>query len=427
MEVAMTGKESLEKASRLLTAVAIAAAVLCYPVRASADVVLDWNAIALSVAGTQSPFNQARILATVQLAVFEAVNAVTHKYEPYLGTVAAPAGASAEAAAVAAAHGVLKSFFPASAATLDAARTASLASIPDGSAKAGGIATGEAAATAMIMARLNDGSSPPEFSVPASSDPGVWQLTPSCPAAGGINLQWRNVKPFGIEDATDFWADPPPALTSQRYTKDYDEVRRVGRIDSTERPQDRSDVATFYAGSSPGYVMNLAARQVSAAQGRSLSHNARAFALINMAINDSFVASFGTKYHYNRWRPETAIHAAATDGNRKTEPDTNWKPFIVAPCFPSYASNHAGGSYGGAAVLKRLYGAGGHVITMSNPAFPSLVFHYTAFKQITADIDDARVFGGIHFRFDQEQGARLGKRVAAAVYAHNLRRVHDQN
>jgi hypothetical protein len=423
----MRRRESVKKAGRALTVVAIAAAVLCYPVRASADVVLDWNAIALSVAGTQSPFNQARILATTQLAVFEAVNAVTGKYKPYLGTVAAPAGASAEAAAVAAAHGVLKSYFPApaSVAFLDAARAASLASIPDGSAKAGGITTGEAAATAMIMARLNDGSSPPEFSVPASSDPGVWQLTPSCPAAGGVNLQWRNVVPFGIEDAKDFWADPPPTLTSTQYTKDYNEVKRVGRIDSAERPQDRSDVATFYAGSSPGYVMNLAARQVATAQGRSLSHNARAFALINMAINDSFVASFGTKYHYNLWRPETAIRAAATDGNRKTEPDADWKPFILTPCFPSYVSNHASGSYGGAAVLKRLYGAGGHAITMSNPAIPGLVFHYTAFKQITADIDDARVFGGIHFRFDQENGARLGKRVGAAVYKDNLHRAHD--
>ena len=421
----MRSSELFKKARRVRTAVAIAVALLCSPAMVRADVVLDWNAIALSVAGTQNPFNQARILATTQLAVFEAVNAVTGRYAPYLGTVVAPAGASESAAAIAAAHGVLKFYLPASAAVLDAARASSLAAIADGSAKAGGVATGEAAAAAMITARLNDGSAPPQFSVPASSDPGVWQLTPSCPAAGGVSLQWRNVVPFGIENAQDFWADPPPALTSARYTKDYDEVKRVGSLNSVERPQDRSDVAKFYAGSSPGYVMNLAARQVATVQGRSISHNARAFALINMAISDSFVASFGTKYHYNRWRPETAIHGAATDGNRKTEPDATWKPFIVAPCFPSYASNHAAGSYGGAAVLKRLYGAGGHSLTISNPAIAGLVFHYTAFKQITADIDDARVFGGIHFRFDQEEGARLGRRVAASVYEHNLRRSHD--
>jgi hypothetical protein len=422
----MKKHEAFGKASRLRSAVVIVA-LLSVSTAARADVVIDWNAIALSAAATQNPFNQARILAITQLAVFEAVNAVTGRYRPYLGTVAAPAGASAEAAAVAAAHGVLKFYLPASAAMLDAARAASLAAIPDGSAKAGGITTGEAAAAAMILLRANDGSSPAMFHVPGPPEPGEWQLTPSCPAAGGLFANWPNVTPFGIANAADFIADPPPALTSARYAKDYNEVKTVGRQTSAERPQDRSDVAQFYAASSPGYVMNLAARQVAAARNQSISHNARAFALINMAISDAFVASFATKYQYNRWRPETAIHAAASDGNRKTDPDTTWTPFIVAPCFPSYASNHAGGSYAGAEVLRRLYGAGGHDITISNSAVPGLVFHYSAFKQITADIDDARVFGGIHFRFDQEIGAKLGRSVAASVVHHNLRRENDRD
>jgi hypothetical protein len=146
-----------------------------------------------------------------------------------------------------------------------------------------------------------------------------------------------------------------------------------------------------------------------------------------MAISDAFVAEFATKYHYNRWRPETAIHNADVDGNPKTEPDADWKPFIVAPCFPSYASNHASGSYAGAEILRRLYGAGGHDITISNPAVPGLVYHYAELKDITADIDDARVYGGIHFRFDQEVGGRLGRDVATAVYKNNLGRVHDQD
>jgi hypothetical protein len=422
----MKKTELFKKAARLRTAVVIAMTMLCVPVMASADVVLDWNATALAMLAGQNPFNQARILAITQLAVFEAVNAVTGEYAPYLGTVSAPAGASERAAAIAAAHGVLKFYVPANAVAFDAARASSLASIPDGPAKAGGIATGEAAAAAMIAARLNDGSAPPQFYVPASSDPGVWQLTPSCPAAGGTSFHWQHLVPFGIENAEDFRADPPPALTSNQYAKDYNEVKTVGSLNSAERPQDRSDVAKFYAGSSPGYVMNLAARQVATEQGRSTSHNARAFALINMAISDSFVASFGTKYHYSFWRPETAIHGGDADDNRKTEADSSWVPFIVAPCFPSYVSNHASGSYGGAEVLRRLYGAGGHSITLSNPAFPGIVFQYSEFKRITADIDDARIYGGIHFRFDQEGGARLGRQVGAAVYKHNLRPVNDR-
>jgi hypothetical protein len=407
-----------------ITTFVTAALLLCSPPFAKADTVQDWNAIAIAATGTQSPFAQARIMAITQLAVFEAVNTIAPRYQPYLGTLVAPAGASIDAAVITAAHDVLKSYLPTNT-MIDDARTSALLLIPNGPAKAGGITVGTAAAAAMITARLNDGSAPPEFSVPASTDPGVWQLTPSCVAGGGLFLQWRNVTPFGIENAADFISSPPPELTSNKYAKDLNEVQRVGSKTSTDRPQDRTDVARFYAGSSPGYVVNLAARQVSAEQGRSIFHNARAFALINMAISDSFVAQFTTKYHYNFWRPETAIHGADLDGNGKTDPDLAWEPLIVAPCFPGYGSNHAAGSYGGAEILRRLYGAGGHCITMSNPNLPGLVFQYSEFKQISSDIDDARIYGGIHFRFDQEAGARLGREVATAVWQANLRRVHN--
>ena len=222
-------------------------------------------------------------------------------------------------------------------------------------------------------------------------------------------------------------SDPPPALTSRRYTKDYLEVKTVGSIDSTERPQDRTDVARFYAAASPAFVFNTAAQQVAVARARSLAHNARALALLNMAISDSLVTSFATKYLYDFWRPETAIRAGATDGNDRTESDTNFEPFIPTPCFPSYPSNHASGSYGGAEVLERIYGAGRHPITLTKIVLGSpMTLQYTKFKQITADIDDARVYGGIHFRFDQEAGAQLGRAVGSHVYRRNLRRDHDR-
>jgi hypothetical protein len=204
-------------------------------------------------------------------------------------------------------------------------------------------------------------------------------------------------------------------------------VKRVGAGASTERPQDRTDVARFYAASSPSYVMNMTARQLSVAQGRSLGDNARAFALINMAISDAAVAAFGTKYFYTTWRPETAIHNADVDGNSKTDADATWAPLIVAPCFPAYPSNHGSLSGAGAEVLRRLYGAGGHAITITNPAFPTLIYHYSELKQITDDISDARVYGGIHFRFDQDAGARLGRDVGTAVYKDNLRRLHGHD
>ena len=411
----------------------LTATLLFGSVLARADVVLDWNVIAVNtaIANGQNPFAQARFAAIAQLAVFEAVNSITGDYRPYLGSIVAPPGASPDAAAVQAAYRVLSTYFPASASTLDAERTDSLAAIPNGQAKDDGLATGEAAALAMIALRANDGSAPPQFKIPGPSVAGEWQATPSCPivneVAVGTFFQWQYVVPFGIPSASAFLLDPPPTLTSNRYAKSYNEVMKVGSLDSTERPQDRANVVLFYAVSSPTLVFNQAAREVAQEQGRSLSENARALALVNMAINDSLVASFLNKYHYNFWRPETAIRAGDTDNNPKTVPDPNFLPFISTPCFPSYPSNHGSGSNGAAKVLQRLYGEGGHLMTLSNPAVPNIVLQYTSFKQITDDISDARIYGGIHFRFDQVAGARLGRAVGRAVYKNNLRRMHDDD
>lgn len=408
------------KTFRTLTTAAV---LLASAAAATANPVSDWNIIALSQ-NAGNPFNQARIMATTQLAVFEAVNTIQGGYDPYLGTVVAPAGASADAAAIAAAHKVLKFYFPANAATLDGLKATSLAAIPDGAAKAGGIATGEAAADAILATRVNDGATPAQFYLPASNDPYEWQLTPGCSAAGGILMHWPNLRTFGIASAEEFRADPPPALDTPQYARAFNEVKSVGSKNSTERPQDRTDVARFYAGTSPAYIFNMAARQMSDAEGRSMLHLARTLALVNMAISDAAVASFGTKYHYTTWRPETAIHNAAIDDNPNTEPEQGWEPLIVAPCFPGYTSNHASLSGAGAEVLRRVYGEGGHAITITNPTpFPGVAYNYLTLDQILSDIDDARVFGGIHFRFDQDAGGKLGRAVGTAVYKNNLRKI----
>jgi hypothetical protein len=402
-------------------------------VTASADVVLDWNAIAVNtaIANKQSPFAQARYAAIVQLAVFEAVNSITHEYQPYLGTIIAPKDASPEAAAIEAAYLVLSTYFPASQADLEADRTNSLASIQDGQAKTDGIFTGDAAAAAMTALRVNDGSSPPQFYTPGPPTPGAWQATASCPivngVAVGIGFQWQNVTPFGIASANDFLLAPPLVLTSNRYTKTYDEVMAVGSIDSTQRPPDRANVALFYAASSPTQVFNQVVEQVALEHSHSLSKNARVLALINMAMNDSLVASFLNKYHYIFWRPETAIHAGDTDGNPHTVGDPNWTPFIMTPCFPSYPSNHGSAGNAAAAILGWVYGEDGHSITLTNPAVPDIVLQYSSFNQITHDISDARVYGGIHFRTDQDAGEKLGKSVGRAVYRNNLRAAHEDD
>jgi hypothetical protein len=396
------------------------------------DIVLRWNEIAARTATATTPFNQARIGAIVQLAVFEAVNAVTGDYEPYLHPpTVAPAGTSVDAAVITAAHRVLTTYFPAPAtvAMLDAARDSDLAAIPAGPAKTNGIAVGMGAANAMIALRAADGSSPLTTIIPTPTLPGDYGLTTGC--AAGLFYNWQNVTTFGIANAADFLLSPPPYLTSNRYTKDYAEVKTVGANTSADRPADREDVVRLYATSSPSFVLSMATRQIAAAKGTSLSENARALALINMAISDALVASFGNKYHYNHWRPETGIRNGATDGNDKTEGDPLFTTFIPTPCFPSYPSNHASGTNGGLEAMRRLFGAAGHDITIANtvPALgplPATVItrYYTQLKEIGDDVDDARVYGGIHWRYDQVAGNVLGRAIGTEVVKNNLRPVH---
>ena len=404
--------------------------LLVAPGSAIADVVVDWTVIAGNTAGGVN--GGARNMAVVSLAMFEAVNAITGDYEPYLGTVSAPDGASPDAAAVAAAYRVLRTYAtaPATVAVLDTARAASLADIPDGQAKVDGVQVGEAAAAAMLALAANDGSSPATFHEPPSASVGEWQPTPSCPinpATGlrvGTSSQVARMRPLAIPSPSAFRPEPPPALDSYRYYMAQREVLAVGNVSSTGRPVDRADVARFYNGIGNHYGVRLIAPQLALARGDSLSENARNFALIAMAVNDAFIASFEGKYHYRLWRPETAIRAGTDDANQWTEGDTSFMPFITTPCFPSYPSNHASGSSASLEMMRRLYGEAGHDLTLQSPTLPGVVLHYTALHQILADVSDARVYGGIHFRFDQEAGDRLGRDVATFVAKTYLRPIH---
>jgi hypothetical protein len=402
----------------------VAASVLCGARAARADVVVDWNAHmqnAVAAAPT-NPNAQTRWGAIVQLAVFEAVNSITGRYVPYLGTITAPPGASPEAAAIAAAHRTLvtlRGSLPAVVADLDAKRANSLAAIPDGQAKTDGIAVGEAAAAVMLALRANDGSNNTP-SYPGGSDPGEGR--PELPAfAPALLPGWGNVTPFGMESGSQFRLPAPPHLQSEKYATALNEVKLLGRIDSPFRPQDRTDVARFYAAASPVQVFNSAARQISQAQGRSLSQNARDFALVGMAMADAAIAIWDTKYTYGFWRPITAIRLADTDGNELTEADPTWLPLIPTPAHPSYASGHASVSGAAKAVLEDIYGKDGFAFTLTTPSLPSVALNYTTWDQVTDDVDDARIYGGIHFRFDQEKGAHLGKLVGKYVLRNHLR------
>jgi hypothetical protein len=406
---------------RLATAIATFTLLLSNPALARADVVLTWNEILVGTLAGQNPLVSARVAAITHMAMFEAVNAITWEYEPYLGTITAPPGASPEAAVVAAGHAVLVHYFPAAASALDAFRNQSLAEIPDGQSKTDGIDVGLTAAGAMIALRATDGAAPPQFFLPTSSNPGDWWLTPACSPAGGVFFHVQNITPFGVQSSSQFRVTPPPQLTSKEYAKAYEEVRSVGAADSFARPPDRADVAVFYNALFPVPLWSQVARQLAAVHPNSFTANARAFALMTMAIMDGLITTIETKYYYRFWRPETAIRAGAVDGNAETEPDIDFVPFITTPCHPSYPSAHASISYAARRVVHELWGNGGHSIVLTVPSLPHLSLWYSSLKQITDDIDDARVYGGIHFRFDQEAGAHQGLGIGRYIHENYLR------
>ena len=398
------------------------------PADLTTDPVLEWNAIMVMTGGdpvnAANFFQQTRAAAMTQLAVFEAVNAIVGDYEPYLGTIIAPPGASPEAAVIAAAHHTLVSLYPASEASLNDTRAASLLAIPDGPAKDDGIAVGEAAAAGILAIRANDGSANANVPYTPGTEPGDWQPTPPG-FADALFSGWGQVATFGIDNGAQFRPKPPPALRTGKYARDYKEVKAVGDVNSTVRPQDKADVARFYGFNLPLTVFNDVTEQVSTAQGKTLSENARILALLSMAITDGLISSMESKFYYNLWRPVTAIQAGDTDGNRKTKPDPDWLPLVVTPPYPSYPSNYASVAYAARAVLEEVYGKSRHSITLDSVS-PSVdvTLHYTDFSQITDDINDARVFGGIHYRFDQDAGSRQGWQVGSYIVRHHLRPVH---
>lgn len=399
------------------------AALLLIADSARSDAVTDWNEIMEQTVANADPFLRLRSAAITQLAVFEAVNSIEGDYIPYLDAVPSADGASAEAAAIAAAHRVLTSLHPDHLARLDSFRDASLAKIADRAALSAGVRVGIAAADRILALRADDGSAKNMPYTPGT-EPGVWQPTPP-DYSPAYRPGLREVKPFGLEHSAQFRVGPPPPLHSARYARDYDEVRTFGELDASARTKKGTDIARFYELTEPGPIYNPAARQVSAAQGKTLSQNARIFALVNMAIFDAAVACFDSKYFYNFWRPVTAIQAGNLDGNRRTQRVANWQPLSYTLPFPSYPSGHA--SFAGAAVyiLEHLLGKNDHAIVLANTALPELVLHYSSWNEIANDIDDARVFGGIHFRFDQSAGARQGRHVGAFILQRYLRPVNS--
>lgn len=389
---------------------------------AQADVVTEWNEIMQATTAVTptapDPAARGRSSTITQVAVFEAANSIAREFEPYARLIDAPPGASVEAAVIAAAHRALVVLYPDRAAHLDRKRAASLAALPAGRARDDGIAVGIAAADAILTLRRDDGFDRPAPYTPGTK-PGDWRPAPPDNFVFGAGLGY--VKPFSIPSGRRFRAPPPPPRRSRAYAVAYREVKEGGGVDSKSRTQHQADIAHFYADTDEDGIYYPAARQLVAVRLRSVVENARIFALIGIAVWDGVVACFETKYHFNLWRPSAAIQAGADDGNPKTEGAPEWRPLVEEPPFPSYTSGH--GAMAGAArvILEDAFGADGHSITLKNTKRPEIVRRYSSFEQIANDIADSRVYGGVHFRFDQTAADRQGRDVGQYVLQHALR------
>jgi hypothetical protein len=394
--------------------------------QSSTDMVLDWNATTLktTAAAAFNPPLESRNVAIVHAAMFDAVNSILGEFHPYAVEVIAPPGASPDAAAAAAAHFALVHLYSAQQAMLDDAYEESLASIPDGQARIDGIAVGETAAARILLSRASDGAAEAigaPYAPPVG--PGFWKPTPpaSLPA---LDPGWGSVRPFLLKKGAQFRPGPPPALKGFRYARDFDEIKEIGSATSVSRTQAQTDLARFWIATAP-QNWNPPAREVAMAQGKTLSENARAFALLNMTGADAFIASWHTKFRYSQWRPVTGIREADTDGNRKTMADPMWTPLLGTPPFPDYIAGHS--TFAGAAerVLGCVFGNDpGVTMTLTSATAPGVVEIYTSFTDVSNDVVDARVWGGIHWRTSSVRGQRIGRRIG--MYAvHRFLRPSD--
>jgi len=385
------------------------------------DMVLDWNAHAanaiVGVAGQGPPRGLIR-LAMVHIAIYNAVNAINgNPFESYGVAPNVVSPASPEAATAAAAHDVLVALFPAQQADLDAKYTVSLAVIGDGPSKTNGVSTGQQAAAGILGMRANDGRDAVVPYTPGSG-PGVWTPTPPAflPAA---SPETAHVQPFALDSPSQFRAEPPPELTGKTWTRDYNEVKRLGAATGSTRTPEQTDIGRFWS-DQPILQWNRAWRNISVAHGLSLSDNARFFAMLSTASADSIIACWDSKYFYNFWRPVTAIRAGDTDGNPGTEADPNWTGQVTTPNHPEYPAAH--GCFSGASTntLRVFFGTDSFDFTIDSKVadLTSPVRSFGSFSQALAEVLDARVYGGMHYRNSTTAGATIGKQVAKYVTRH---------
>ena len=383
------------------------------------DVVLEWNQLLQDTIPSNASLAAPRFYSMMHIAMFDAANSVDREYSSYRVQLGRP-GASPEAAAAQAAHDVLVALLPASQTAYDAALAARLARFSPGMRMLSA-AAGSAVAREILDWRANDGwgASPPPYTLPPF--PGLWQPAPGAAAF----TQYPQVTPFALLTGTQYLPPPPPTLTSARYAQDFDEVSRLGSATSAERTSEQTEIARLFAavGTRTNLYMlwNNVARDLVRERSLGLVEAARLFVLLNVGIIDGVQTTMASKYVYGLWRPVTAIRRAAEDLNPLTNGDPAWTPLLSTPPYPSYAGNQACVASAAARALEMVAGGDDFAFTAvwqapNNSVLASRA--YTGFKEMADEQARSRVYGGIHFTFDNEASQQLCPGVVDFVARH---------
>lgn len=385
---------------------------------AMADAVTDWNISAgeiVTAAGMGTPFAN-RVMAITHTAAYEAANAITRRYPPGATSLAAAPDASVEAAIAAAHRTALTVLVPSQQAAIDRIYQAALGKLTSGASKDAGIAAGEQAAGAVLALRADDGAAVPEAYRPHTTAGSY------VPTAMPIALQWPQRKPWLMTSAAQFRPGPPPPLRSERWARDYNEIKAIGGKRSPDRSAEQTDIARFWEATLPPIYHGLV-RSVAAVPGRELMQNARLFAAVTQASDDALVAVFDAKYHYGFWRPVTAIRNGDIDGNDATERDSSWLPFIDTPMHPEYPCAHCIVAAAIGVVLQAEIRNGPQpALTTTSTTANGAARSWPTIDAFVQEVSNARIYDGVHYRFSTETGAAMGRQIGALAVARHLRK-----
>jgi hypothetical protein len=350
-----------------------------------------------------------RMMGIVHIAMFDAVNSIERRYQPYLVQLPAAFTTSKEAAAAAAAAAVLATIDAKTASEMKVALATYLASIPDGEAKSDGVRLGEVVAARVLEARSNDGSDAPDAYRPRTT-PGVY-----VPTAITLSSMWPNMKPFAMASPSQFRPKPPISLASEEWARDYNELKDYGGQISTKRTPQQTEAAKFWL-VGPPVAYHPFVRQLVIANQMSVVDSARFMALVAIGLNDAIIAVLDAKYHYDFWRPITAIRNGDIDGNPATEREATWQPIAPTPMHPEYPCAHCIQSGSVAGVVKGVLGTLDiPEIAMTSPTAPGVTHRWTNMATFTDEVASARIWAGFHYRFSTRVGTDMGYQIGEYV------------